>query len=334
MYDDGPAVRSCILGTGSYLPERIVSNEDLAGRLPTTTGWIHEHTGIQARRQAADGEVTSDLATVAARRAIEAAGLSVADLDLIILATSTPDSPLPAGAVHLQQKLGADMIPSFDLNASSAGFLYAMTVAEQFIVSGCYKTVLVAAADICSRLVAPTDRTLAALFGDGAGAVVMGRAPEGSAAGILSSQIHTDGTLAELMTQPAGGSAEPLTPEGLEAGRHYLQLQGRELLELSVRHLTAYSMRALKAARLTSAELDWVVPQQASLPIVETISKRLGFSRERFVLTLDKHANTMAASIPIAFDEAVRDGRIQRGQTVLMCSLGAGVSWGAMMLRF
>jgi 3-oxoacyl-[acyl-carrier-protein] synthase-3 len=332
MFFDNVVPRTAIIGTGCYLPERVVNNAELEQRLDTTAAWIVEHTGIHRRRIAAPTESTSDLAAAAARRAIEASGLTVADLDLIILATSTPDSPLPASAAHLQQKLGADLIPAFDLNASSAGFLYALTVGDQFIASGTYKTVLVVGADVPSRIVRPQDRTAGVLFGDGAGAVVLAPAAD-DGRGILSSRIHTDGALADLMRIEAGGSAEPLSGAGIEAGRQFLHLEGRELFAISVRHLSTYSMQALKAARLTSAELDWVVPQQANQTIVGIISERLGFPLDRFVLNLSEVGNTLAASIPIALDEAVRDGRVKPGNTVLMCGLGAGVSWGAMMVR-
>ena len=331
MFPDAIRPRSRIIGTGSYLPERVVDNSELEGRLETTAEWIVEHTGIERRRVAAEGESTSDMAAAAARRAIEASGLTVADLDLIILATSTGDSPLPACAVHLQQKIGADLIPAFDLNASSAGFLYALTVADQFIGAGTYKTVLVVGADLMSRVVRPNDRSAAVLFGDGAGAVVMSTSTESR--GILSSRIHADGAMTELMTVPGGGSAEPLTEESLEAGKHFLHLDGHPLLEITVKHLTTYSMHALKAARLTSAELDWVIPQQANMEIVKVISDRLGFPLDKFVLNIAECGNTGAASIPIALDQAVRDGRVRPGQTVLTCSRGAGICWGAMMIR-
>ncbi len=324
--------RSQIIGTGSYLPERVVTNAQLAERLPTSAAWISEHTGIELRHHAAPGEATSDMAAIAARRAIEASGLTVADLDLIILATATPDSPLPAAAVRLQQKLGADLIPSFDLNASSAGFLYGLTVADQFVAAGTFNTVLVVGADTLSRVVAPADRTASALFGDGAGAVVVSES-RGEQRGILSSRIHTDGALASLMVLPGGGSAEPLTEQGLAEGRQYLRLEGPELRDVTVKHLTASSMHALKAARLTSAELDWVVPQQANLNIVAMISERLGFAMSKFVLEQQEHGNTGAASIPIALDRATRSNQIQPGHTVLLCSLGAGISWATMMLR-
>jgi 3-oxoacyl-[acyl-carrier-protein] synthase-3 len=272
------------------------------------------------------------MAAAAGRAAIEAARLSVADLDMIIVATVTGDTPMPACAVHVQQKLGADLIPSFDVAASSAGFLYALTIADQFIASGASRTVLVVGADLFSRAVDPTDRATAPLFGDGAGAVVLGRSDD-DGRGILSSKIHADGALTSLFQVPGGGSAEPLTAEKLAAGRQYVRLEGRALFEATVKHLTTYSMQALKAAGLTSAELDWVIPQQQNANIVDRISQRLGYARSKFIEDVAEHANTGAASIPIALDTAVRDGRVRRGQTVLMCALGAGITWGAAMVR-
>jgi 3-oxoacyl-[acyl-carrier-protein] synthase III len=281
---------------------------------------------------AGPGEVTSDMAAAAGKAAIEAAGLTVADLDMIILATTSGDSPMPSTAVHIQQKLGADLIPAFDLAASFAGFLYAMTVADQFIATGTYKTVLVIGADLLSRLVDPTDRVTAPLFGDGAGAVVLGPAI-GDGRGILSSKIHADGTMARLLELPGGGSAEPMTAERVQEKRNTLKLLGPELFAITVRHLSSYSMQALKAAGLTSAELDWVIPQQANRNIVDKISQRLGFSRSKFIENLAEVGNTGAASIPIALDEAVRDGRVKAGQTALLCALGAGLAWGASIVR-
>jgi 3-oxoacyl-[acyl-carrier-protein] synthase III len=324
--------RSRILGTGRYLPSRIVSNEEIAARLNTSDAWIREHTGIERRRVAADGETTSDMAAAAGRSAIEAAGLTPADLDMIILGTMSGDSPMPATAVNVQQKLGADLIPSFDLAASFAGFLYAMTVADQFITAGTYKTVLVIGADLLSRRVDPMDRTTAPLFGDGAGAIVLGPSA-GDGRGILSSRIHADGALASLLEIPGGGSAEQLTKETLEQGRQHIRMRGQELFQITVKHLTSYSMQALKAAGLTSAELDWVVPQQANRNIVDKISQRLGFSRSKFIENVAEYGNTSAASIPISLDEGVRDGRIRQGQNVLLCALGAGLAWGASMVR-
>jgi 3-oxoacyl-[acyl-carrier-protein] synthase-3 len=332
MIEKSPAPRARILGTGRYVPESVVTNAEMEARVATTDGWIRQHTGIERRHVAAPGQVTSDMAAAAGRNAIEAAGLSVADLDMIILATVSGDTPMPATAVHVQQKLGADLIPSFDVAASFAGFLYALTIADQFIAAQTYKTVLVIGADCLTRHVDPTDRTTAPLFGDGAGAVVLGPA-QGDGRGVLSTKIHADGTMAKLIEIPAGGSAEPLDPERLAQKRNKIRMDGPELFNITVRHLTSYSMQALKAAGLTSAELDWVIPHQANRNIVDRISARLGYARTKFVENVAEYGNTGAGSIPIALDEAVRDGRVKPGQTVLMCALGAGLAWGAAMVR-
>jgi 3-oxoacyl-[acyl-carrier-protein] synthase-3 len=332
MIAKSPAPRARILGTGRYVPSKVVTNAEMEARVPTTDGWIRQHTGIERRHVAGPGEVTSDMAAAAGRAAIEAAGLTVADLDMIILATTSGDSPMPATAVHVQQKLGADTIPSFDVAASFAGFLYALTIAEQFIAAGTYKTVLVLGADALSRHTDPTDRTTAPLFGDGAGAVVLGPALD-DGRGVLSTKIHADGTMARLMEVPAGGSAEPLDGDRLAKKRNTVKMDGHELFSITVRHLTSYSMQALKAAGLTSAELDWVVPHQANRNIVDKISARLGYARQKFVENVAEYGNTGAASIPIALDEAVRDGRIKSGETVLLCALGAGIAWGAAIIR-
>ncbi len=251
---------------------------------------------------------------------------------MIILATVSGDSPMPATAVNVQHKLGADLIPSFDVAASFAGFLYAMTIADQFVAAGTCKTILVIGADILSRQVDPADRLGVSLFGDGAGAVVIGPA-DGDGRGILSTKIHADGTLARLLEIPGGGSAEPLDADRLARKRNTIKMEGPELAAITVRHLTSYSMQALKAAGLTSAELDWVVPHQANRNIVDKISQRLGYSRQKFVENVAEYGNTSSASIPIALDEAVRDGRIKPGQTVLLCALGAGLAWGAAIVR-
>jgi 3-oxoacyl-[acyl-carrier-protein] synthase-3 len=332
MTSKPPVPSARILGTGRYVPARILTNAEIEARVDTTDGWIRQHTGIERRHIAAPGEATSDMAAAAGRSAIEAAGLTVADLDMIILATVSGDSPMPATAVHVQQKLAAELIPAFDVAASFAGFLYALTIADQFIAAGTFKTILVIGADALSRHVDPADRTGVSLFGDGAGAVVVG--PAEDSRGILSTKIHADGTLARLLEIPGGGSAEPLDESTLAAKRNTLRMHGGPALyAITVRHLTSYSMQALKAAGLTSAELDWVVPLQANRNIVDKISQRLGYSRNKFIENVAEYGNTSAASIPIALDEAVRDGRIKPGQTVLFCALGAGLAWGAAIVR-
>ncbi len=327
-----PPPKSRILGTGHYTPARVVPNTELEKVVETTDSWITERTGIRRRHLAADGEVTSDMAAAAGRRALEAAGLNVADLDMIIVGTISGDTPVPSCAVHVQRKLGADDIPAFDISAACAGFVYGVTIADQFIATGAATCVLVIGVELLSRILDWQDRTTCVLFGDGAGAVVLGPA-KGDGRGILSTRIFTDGSLAESLAIPAGGTAEPLTEERLAAKRNKVQMIGQDIFRVAIKNLTSASTHALKAAGLTSAELDWVVAHQANLRIINQVSSRLGFPLERFILNIEEYGNTSSASIPIALDEAVRDGRIQPGQTVLLCALGAGISWGAAMVR-
>jgi 3-oxoacyl-[acyl-carrier-protein] synthase III len=324
--------RSRILGTGHYTPERVVSNFDLEKVVDTSDAWIAERTGIRRRRMAADNEVTSDMAAAAGRQALAAAGLNVADLDMIIVGTISGDSPMPACAVHVQQKLGAEQIPSFDISAACAGFVYGLTIADQFIATGKAACVLVIGVELLSRLLNWGDRTTCVLFGDGAGAVVLGPA-KGDGRGILSTRIFTDGSLAGALHIPGGGTSEPLTADGIERKRNKVHMSGSEVFRVAIKNLTSASTLALKAAGLTSKELDWVVAHQANLRIITQVSDRLSFPLEKFVLNIEDYGNTSSASIPIALDEAVRDGRIKPGQSVLLCALGAGISWGAAIVR-
>jgi 3-oxoacyl-[acyl-carrier-protein] synthase-3 len=326
------APRSRILGTGHYTPERVVSNQDLEKVVDTSDKWIAERTGIRRRHMAGDNEVTSDMATAAGRRALEAAGLNVADLDMIIVGTISGDTPMPACAVHVQQKLGADEIPAFDISAACAGFVYGLTIADQFIATGKANCVLVIGVELLSRLLNWDDRTTCVLFGDGAGAVVLGPA-KGDGRGILSTKIFTDGSLAGALLIPGGGSAEPLTKEGLDRKRNKVHMTGSEVFKVAIKNLTSASALALKESGLTSKDLDWVVAHQANLRIITQVSDRLGFPLDKFILNIEEYGNTSSASIPIALDEGVRDGRIKPGQNILLCALGAGISWGAAMVR-
>lgn len=327
-----PSPRAKILGTGHFLPPAVVTNDEIAEKAGTSDAWLRENVGVARRHVAPAGMLTSDMAAAAARAALDAAKLGPADLDLIIVATVSGDSPMPATATSVQQKLGTEVIPSFDLAASHAGFLYALAVAEQSIAAGATRTALVVGADMLSRKVDPTNRATAGLFGDGAGAVILGQAT-GDGRGILSMRLGADGSMASMMSIPGGGTREPMTKERIEAKRNTMQLEGHELFAFTVKQLQVSSMEALKAAGLLSSQLDWVVPQQANRRIVDTIAERLGYSRERFIEDLAEVGNTGAASIPIALDEATRDGRIQPGQNVLLCALGAGVTWAASIVR-
>lgn len=321
---------SRILGTGSYVPERVLSNADLEKLVETSDQWITERTGIRERRVAADDQAASDLATEAARRAMAAAGVGAGDLDMIIVGTISADMPLPACAAFVQKKLGATGCPSFDIAAACAGFLYALSIGDQFIRTGACRKVLVVGVELLTRLLNFEDRTTCVLFGDGAGAVILG-VTDDPARGVLSTRIYTDSTYAESLCIPGGGTRERLTAESIAAHRDKVHMIGGDIFKVAVKNLTQASREALAQAEL--AKPDWVVPHQANLRILSQVSQRLEVGLERFVLNLDRYGNTSSASIPIALDEGVRDGRIQPGQSVLMCALGGGISWGSALCR-
>ncbi|MEM6787642.1 MAG: beta-ketoacyl-ACP synthase III [Myxococcota bacterium] len=334
---------SRILGTGHYAPSRALDNVELEKLVDTSDDWIATRTGIRRRHVAADGEVTSDMAAAAGRRALEAAGLSAADLDLIIVGTVTPDTPIPGCAVQVQRKLGAMDIPAFDIAAACAGFVYGLQIGQQFVTTGAARCVLIIGVELLSRALDWKDRTTCVLFGDGAGAVVLGPSDLDVAgddgaratgrAGLLSCGIYTDGSLARALRIPAGGSAVPLDAERIRARDHKVQMVGNHVFKTAVKNLTSSSAQILKASGLTSAQLDWVVAHQANIRIIHQVAGRLGFPLEKFVINIEEFGNTSSASIPIALDEAVRDGRIEKGHHVLMCALGAGISWGAALVR-
>lgn len=328
----GPRAR--ISGTGHYVPARVVTNGELESRVDTTDAWITERTGIRERRIAADGESTSDMAAEACRRALAAAELDPRDVDLIIVATVTPDMPLPATAVFVQTKIGARSdCPAFDLAAACAGFCYALSIADKFVASGAARHVLVVGVELLSRVVDWSDRGTCVLFGDGAGAVVVSPSND-DGRGILSTAIFADGNHAGALRIPGGGSVEPASARTIEQGRHFVEMNGREIFKVAVKNLSSASSAALGAAGVSPSELDWVVPHQANLRILEGVSERTGVPMERFYLNLAKYGNTSSASIPIALDEAVRGGVIRPGQSVLFCALGGGVAWGSAVLRW
>jgi 3-oxoacyl-[acyl-carrier-protein] synthase-3 len=323
---------SQIMGTGAYTPDRILTNEELARIVDTSDDWIRERTGIRERRIAREGENASDMALEAAKRALDAAGLTPADLDMIIVGTVTGDLPMPACAAVLQRKLGITTIPAFDVSAACAGFIYGLSIADQFIRTGALKRVLVVGVELLSRVLNWKDRTTCVLFGDGAGAAVLGPAGNGQS-GILSTRLYTDATLVDSLCIRAGGSKEPLTVEGLAEFRDKVHMVGSDIFKVAVKNLTSASKAALEAAGLSASDVKWVVPHQANLRIIAQVALRLDIPLERFVLNIERYGNTSSASIPIALDEGVRDGRIQRGDTVLMCALGAGISWGSALIR-
>lgn len=327
-------IGSRISGTGHYVPARVVTNRELESRVDTTDAWIIERTGIRERRIAAEGEFTSDMAAAAARRALEAAELAATDIDLIIVATVTPDMPLPSTAVFVQTKIGArNDCPAFDLTAACAGFCYALSIADNFVRTGSARHVLVIGVELLSRVVDWTDRGTCVLFGDGAGAVVVSPA-RGDGRGIVSTKIHADGQHAMSLRIPGGGSIEPATTRSVEARRHFVEMNGREVFKVAVRNLASASNAAVETAGLTPGDIDWVVPHQANLRILEAVAERIGIPIERFFLNLDRYGNTSSASIPIALDEAVRNGVVRSEQNILICALGGGIAWGSAVLRW
>jgi 3-oxoacyl-[acyl-carrier-protein] synthase-3 len=328
--DCGP--RSRIAGIGAYVPERILTNSDLEKMVDTSDEWITERTGIKERRVAAEGENASDMAMRAAGRALAKAGIAAADVDLIIVGTVSGDMPMPACAALVQQKLGVSGIPAFDVSAACAGFLYGLSIADQFIRSGMKKCVLVIGVELLTRLLDWSDRATCVLFGDGAGAVVLTPAV-GDGQGVLSTKLYTDATLSGSLCIPAGGTAEPLTTDALAARRNKVKMIGSDIFKVAVRNLTSASRSAIAEAGLNPAQVDWVVPHQANLRIITQVAQRLDIPLERFIINIHRYGNTSSASIPIALDEAVSDGRVKLGHTVLMCGLGAGVSWASALVR-
>ena len=328
--EQGPHSR--ILGTGAYAPERVLSNHDLEKLVDTSDQWITERTGIKQRHIAREDETASDMAVVAARRALEMAGLAATDLDMIIVGTISGDLPMPACAVFVQRKLGAGPIPSFDVSAACAGFLYSMSIADQFIRSGLHKHILIVGVELLSRVIDWQDRTTCVLFGDGAGAAVLGPAV-GDGRGVLSTKLYTDANLADSLCIPAGGSKEPITEESLKARRDKVHMVGGDIFKVAVKNLSSASRSALVDAKMDADSVRWVVPHQANLRIISQVALRLDIPMERFVLNIDRYGNTSSASIPLALDEGFRDGRIKPGDTVLMCALGAGISWGSALVR-
>lgn len=317
-------VHSRIAGTGSYLPAQVLTNKDLEARVETSDEWIFTRTGIRERHVAADNEFASDLALAASRRALEAAGISPNEIDLIIVATTTPDMVFPSTACILQAKLGIKSCPAFDIQAVCSGFIYALAIADQFVRSGQYRNVLVVGAEVYSRIVDWEDRATCVLFGDGAGAVVLQRS---EVPGILSSHLHADGSHAGILSVPGSVCG------GKVSGRPLLQMEGNAVFKFAVRVLGEVAEEALAANRLEKSAIDWLIPHQANIRIIQATAKKLGLSMEKVITTVDRHANTSAASVPLALDTAVRDGRIRAGQLVMLEGVGGGFTWGAVLLR-
>ena len=323
------AVYSRIVGTGSYLPEKVLTNADLEKMVDTNDEWIVSRSGIRERHIAADGETTGDLAYHASVRALKAAGVEPSELDLIVLGTTTPDLVFPSTACLVQHRLGANGCPAFDVNAACSGFIYALTVADKFIRSGAARTVLVIGSETLTRMVDWKDRTTCVLFGDGAGAVVL---KADSDTGILSTHMHADGSKKELLWNPVGVSVG-FKPGEENAGVR-INMSGNDVFKHAVKALDSVVEEALDANGLDRHDIDWLIPHQANLRIIEATAKRLDMPMERVVVTVDKHGNTSSGSVPLALDEAVRSGKVQRGQLLLLEAFGGGFTWGSALLRY
>lgn len=318
-----------IIGTGSYLPEKILTNDDISKFVDTTDQWIRERTGIHQRHVAADGQTTSDLAFEAAARALTAAGVKANELDLLIVGTTTPDIIFPSTACLLQHRLGANGCAAFDVNAACSGFIYALGIADKFIKSGAAKTALVIGAETLTRMLDWSDRATCVLFADGAGAVVL-RADDET--GVLSTHLHADGGYKHLLYNPVGVSAGFKFNEK-NAGLRVL-MTGNEVFKVAVKTLDAVVEETLTANRLDKTAIDWLIPHQANLRIIEATARRLSMPMERVIVTVDKHGNTSSASVPLALDEGVQSGKIARGDLLLMEAFGGGFTWGSALVRF
>jgi len=321
-------IYSRIIGTGGYLPEKILTNLDLESMVETSDEWIRERTGIQQRHIAAEGQTTCDLAEEASNRAIEMAGIDASTIDLIIVATTTPDKTFPSTACLLQQRLNIHGCPAFDVQAVCSGFVYALSVADQFIKTGMSKRALVVGAETLSRITDWSDRNTCVLFGDGAGAVILEASEE---PGILSTHIHADGQYEELLHVPSGVSKLPSTDTVAERS---MQMKGNEVFKIAVNTLSRIAKETLEANGMQKEDIDWLVPHQANLRIIMGTAKKLKLTEDQTVITVHKHANTSSASVPLALDEAIRDGRIQHGQTILLEAFGGGFTWGSALIKY
>ncbi|MBK8283935.1 MAG: ketoacyl-ACP synthase III [Ahniella sp.] len=318
-----------IIGTGSFLPEKVVTNNDLAHLVETSDEWIRERTGIRQRHMVVEGQTTSDLAYEAAIRALDAAGVKASELDLIVLGTTTPDIIFPSTACLVQHRLGANGCAAFDVNAACSGFMYALGVADKFIRSGAARKALVIGAETLTRMLDWSDRGTCVLFGDGAGAVVLSADEE---TGILSTHLHADGGHKHLLYNPVGVSVG-FKPEEPNCGVRVM-MTGNEVFKVAVKTLDAVVEETLAANQLDKSQIDWLIPHQANLRIIQATAKRLDMPMDRVIVTVDRHGNTSSASVPLALDEAVRSGRIKRGELLLLEAFGGGFTWGSALLRY
>ncbi len=324
-------MRARITGTGSYAPERVVTNADLERMVATSDEWIRERTGIRERRVVVEGQACSDLAVIAAERALKAAGVSASELDMILLATCTGDMPLPSTACLLQHRLGATRAAACDLAAACCGFVYALGVGDAYIRTG-MRHVLVVGSEVMSAITDWTDRNTCVIFGDGAGAAVLSACTGDR--GILSTHLHSDGSMCDLIAVPGGGTRIPPSERMVKDRLQYIKMKGNETFKVAVRTLEEVARETLAAHGLSVEDVDLYVPHQANVRIIKAVADRLGLPPEKLVLNMDRYGNTSAASIPIALDEAVRDGRVRDGQLIMLGAFGAGLTWASALIRW
>jgi len=325
--------RTVILGSGSELPTKVMTNTDFEKLIDTSDEWITTRTGIKERRILEEGKGNADMAYRASEKALQAAGMEANDLDAIIVGTCTPDYPMPSSACVLEDMLGARKVFSFDVNAACSGFLNALTVTDSFVRTGMIRNALVVGSDVLSRVINWQDRTTCVLFGDGAGAIVVGSSSDGNR-GILSARLRTDGSYAKTLYVPAGGSLKPASIETVENKQHTITMNGKEVFKIAVRAMEEISREVLEEANVSIDEVSLVIPHQANRRIINALAERLKVPLEKVVVNVDKYGNTSAASVPVALDEAWRQGRIAAGDIVLLNSFGAGFAWGAAVIRF
>jgi len=325
--------RTVILGSGSKLPSKVMTNADFEKLIDTSDEWITTRTGIKERRILEEGKGSADMAYHASVQALQAAGLEANDLDAIIVGTCTPDYPMPSSACVLEDMLGARKVFSFDVNAACSGFLNALAVTDSFVRTGKIRNALVVGTDVLSRVINWHDRTTCVLFGDGAGAIVVGASSDGNR-GILSTRLRTDGSYAKTLYVPAGGSLKPASIETIESKQHTITMNGKEVFKIAVRAMEEISREVLEEANVSIDEVSLVIPHQANRRIINALAERLKVPLDKVVVNVDKYGNTSAASVPVALDEAWRQGRIAAGDTVLLNSFGAGFAWGAALIRF
>ena len=328
-------IRSSIKGIGSYVPDKILSNEDLSKIVDTSNDWIVSRTGIKERRIADRNIKTSDIAAEASKKALKMANMKPCDIDLLIVGTVTPDMSFPSTSCIVQNNLGIKKAASFDISAGCAGFIYSLSVADSLIKSGQFKNALVVGVDVLSKITDYTDRSTCVLFGDGGGAVVLSSVvDDGSGRGILSTHIHSEGGHDDVLKLPAGGSSMPASIESIENHEHYIKMKGVELFKYAVNYLNDAAKEAIEYNNLNPEDIDLFVPHQANIRIIEATAKKLGFPIEKVFVNVNKYGNTSSGSIPIALDEAYRSGRIKEGDLVLINAIGAGLTWASSLIRW